>query len=115
MWSAFVKYLKNMNAKERSVDTQVCGVFIAGADRFKFYPSPDFMEAGKFKMGRDLRKELSDSQSNNYRELYESLGEAQLLPYQSIASVCDISAEQAKQLVVDIFSGLIEVNTKTKR
>ena len=52
VWYSFVKYIKSqVTVSNRLVDTQLIGVFFK--DSFgdvTYMPSPDFLEAGKFKL-----------------------------------------------------------------
>ena len=53
LWQAFVKFVKNqVQVNGRLVDTQLIGLFCKSqpeGDIF-FMPSPDYLEAGKFKV-----------------------------------------------------------------
>lgn len=52
VWYSFVKFVKNqVTVNGRLVDTQLIGLFGKDASGNALYmPSPDFLEAGKFKL-----------------------------------------------------------------
>ena len=54
VWQAFVKFVKNqVSVNGRVVDTSLIGIFYNDAQRqISFMPSPDFLDAGKFKLQR---------------------------------------------------------------
>ena len=55
VWYAFSKYVKNQcEEKNKTVDTHLIGSFLPDGN---FYPSPDYLEAGNFKVHRDLVRE----------------------------------------------------------
>lgn len=42
-----------------------------GSGRVKYYPSVEFLDAGKFKMNKFLRQELNESKAKDYDQLLE--------------------------------------------
>ena len=61
------------NAK-KCVDTIYFGLLIVDSDgskTIKYYPSVDFLDAGKFKLSKQLRNELTESKAKDYESLYE--------------------------------------------
>ena len=57
VWQAFVKFVKNqVSVNGRVVDTCLIGLFYNDAQRqIAFMPSPDFLDAGKFKLQRGAK------------------------------------------------------------
>jgi hypothetical protein len=65
VWYAFSKFIKNQcNSKMKTVDTQLIGIFLGDG---KFYPSPDYLEAGNFKLHRDIYKDINSQELSMYR------------------------------------------------
>ena len=61
------------------------------SNSIEFYPSPDFLEAGKFRMRRQIRKDMEESGKASYEEFYEYLRTTESLTqlsFSSIATVC---------------------------
>ena len=56
VWYAFSKFVKNQcEQKNKTVDTQLIGIFVPdNSVGCKFYPSPEYLEAGNFKMHKDI-------------------------------------------------------------
>ena len=54
VWYSFVKFVKNqVTVNGRLVDTQLIGLFGRDANgNAQFMPSPDYLQAGKFKLQR---------------------------------------------------------------
>ena len=51
VWQAFIKFVKNQLTNGRVVDTTLIGLFFNDTNRqISFMPSPDFLDAGKFKL-----------------------------------------------------------------
>ena len=52
VWQAFIKFVKNqVVCNGRVVDTTLIGLFFNDSRReVSFMPSPDFLDAGKFKL-----------------------------------------------------------------
>ena len=52
VWVGFTKFIKSQcSNKKRSVDTSLIGLFMPDENGKVIYmPSPDFLEAGKFKL-----------------------------------------------------------------
>ena len=52
VWQAFIKFVKNqVVVNGRVVDTTLIGLFFNDSNRqISFMPSPDFLDAGKFKL-----------------------------------------------------------------
>lgn len=114
---------------DRSVDTNLIGVFLkekvglSGETRVRFYPSPEYLEAGKFKLLREILKEKG---SQDYLRFYNSKVESVTrgetasvegrpivsLNFGAIAMVSGVKAEQAKQFLSELFALLIETNRK---
>ena len=55
-WKAFTKFVKSQCEKQKGVDTQVLGLMIPKGDKVELFPSPDLMEAGKFKLPKYIRQ-----------------------------------------------------------
>ena len=78
LWQAFVKFVKNqVQVNGRLVDTQLIGLFGKSqpeGDIF-FMPSPDYLEAGKFKVQRgpgSLFEKLGLTETgNDYNAKYQ--------------------------------------------
>ena len=49
------------------MDTSIIGLFLKLDDQIRFYPSPEFLDAGKFKLLRDTLREKGN---NEYSQLY---------------------------------------------
>lgn len=91
-------------------------------ETIKFLPTPDFLEAGKFKLPRNV---LKDKGSDEYHKYYSSKVEKQtaaegqsqlsIVNYASLAFVCGLKSEQAKEYVTDMFAQLVEVNRKQSK
>lgn len=66
VWHAFEKFLyRQVIEKSKSVDTQVMGIFKPMPEQVQYYPQPDFLELGKFK--------LKKQGIQQYREGYEKM------------------------------------------
>jgi len=115
---AFCKALKKTLVDvQKPIDTTIIGIFKPG-DQIKFYPSPEYIEAGRFKQAKWLRQEVEEAESQDYAAFYSSLKagtDVQTLNFASLATVCDSSADSVKQILVDLFSCLVEVNRKSKK
>lgn len=62
VWLAFCKFLRSqIDEKQVSVDTVVAGLFLRQVQDesvvITFLPSPEYLEAGKFKLPREVLKE----------------------------------------------------------
>ena len=94
----------------KTVETHLIGAFVQDqATTCKFYPSPEYLEAGNFKMHRDLYQEFNGS---TYPLFYNHLlKDKDIIPvnFSSIAMVCNIKTDKAKGILTDIFSCLIEL------
>ena len=95
VWRAFSKFLKNQcESKGKAVDTQILGLFMMkeGTQTISLYPSPEFLEAGKFKLPKFMNQQMMD-QNVSYEELYVNLKaktELQIMNFGSIGSVCNL-------------------------
>ena len=95
VWRAFSKFLKNQcEIKGKAVDTQILGLFIMkeGTQTICLYPSPEFLEAGKFKLPKFMNQQMMD-QNVSYEELYVNLKaktELQIMNFGSLGSVCNL-------------------------
>lgn len=89
----------------------------------RFMPLPSYLEAGKFKLQKDLLNiDSSDEAGGNDKERYiftyqkiKELGkhEISLLHFAAIGIVVSLSEESCKQILTDIFSGLVELSRRT--
>jgi hypothetical protein len=72
VWSAFTKFInKQCHENQKSVDTNLIGLFCAKSTGICFYPSVDFVEAGRFKISKSTRQEMANkSGCENYGEFY---------------------------------------------
>lgn len=95
VWRAFSKFLKNQcENKGKAVDTQILGLFMMkeGTQTICLYPSPEFQEAGKFKLPKFMNQQMMD-QNVSYEELYVNLKaktELQIMNFGSLGSVCNL-------------------------
>ena len=93
-FSSFSKYLKTqIEDKNKSVDTQIMGVFIKEDDQTRFYPTVQFLEAGKFKLPRDILKQKGN---DDYAKLYQDKTAEQdlmLLNFGALAIVSGIKQD----------------------
>ena len=63
VWKAFSKFLHSQcDQKHKAVDTNAIGLFIIkeGSQTVSLYPSPAFLDAGKFKLPKFMRKQMMD-------------------------------------------------------
>ena len=115
---AFCKALKKTLVDvQKPIDTTIIGIFKPG-DQIKFYPSPEFVEAGRFKQAKWLKKEVDESGCEGYKghfSLIKESSDIQTLNFASLATVCESTAEIVKQILIDLFSCFVEVNRKTKK
>ena len=68
VWAAFVKFIRNQTiVNGRLVDTQLIGFFAKNdnGNGVSYWPSPDFLEAGKFKLQRGLGSVVSEEVANS--------------------------------------------------
>ena len=77
VWFSFVKFVKNqVTVNGRTVDTQLIGLFGQDANGdVVFMPSPDYLEAGKFKLQRgtgSLVDRLQLAQASNLQDAYSA-------------------------------------------
>ena len=118
LWQAFSKYIKNqVQEKQRSVDTTIFGVFMKDGDKLRFLASPEYLEAGKFRLPRDVLKEKG---SEDYSKFYEKItgcqeGEMPVLNFGAIAIVSGLKADKAQTYLTDLFALLIENSRKTTK
>lgn len=78
VWQAFVKFVKSqVVVNGRVVDTCLIGLFFNDSNRqITFMPSPDYLEAGKFKLQRGAKSFADDDQEEgpetkkSYEEKY---------------------------------------------
>ena len=68
-----------------------------------FYPSPQFLEAGKFKLSRKTRVSMEQTGRQSYESFYEYLQNSEMsginfaqMSFSAIATVCGQSADQSK-------------------
>ena len=61
VWYAFSKFIKNQcEYKMKTVETNLIGAFVYDhAANCKFYPSPEYLEAGNFRPHRDIISEVN--------------------------------------------------------
>ena len=75
VWLAFSKFVKNQVVTNgRVVDTGLIGLFYNDSSRqVSYMPSPDYLDAGKFKLQRGPKGLVEDSRndSNETRESYD--------------------------------------------
>lgn len=66
---AFAKFVKTQVAdKNKILDTGLIGIFMkVGDEQVCYFPSPEFLEAGKFRL---LRETLREKGSGEYSGLY---------------------------------------------
>ena len=123
------------------VDTQLCGIFfkINSQASVQFLPSPEYLEAGKFKISRHAK--MVDTQNLNlnklyYRESYDQLlavsdyytlfdrpseclgykkSDLALVSSASISTVTNVSKDKVARILTDFFQGLIEVSRRTNK
>tara|TARA_B110000285_G_C15060740_1_gene582231 strand:+ start:234 stop:557 length:324 start_codon:yes stop_codon:yes gene_type:complete len=101
VWRAFSKFLKNQcELKGKAVDTQIMGLFLMkeGTQTLCLYPSPEFLDAGKFKLPKFMRQQMMEK-NMSYEELYVSLKaktELSIMNFGSIGSVCNLQQDAAK-------------------
>jgi len=81
----------------------------------RFYPSPEYLEAGKFKLLRDILKEKGSSDYAAYYLKKHNGGceegsaaegvipKVLMLNFGALAMVSGVKAEQAKQYITDLF------------
>lgn len=55
-----------MGDKEKTLDTLLIGLIEPGENITRFFPSPEFQEAGKFKMLRDILKEKGSIEYSDF-------------------------------------------------
>jgi hypothetical protein len=72
------------------------------------------MEAGKFKLPKFIRQMMAEK-NLTYENLYASLLGGQPMNFGSLASVCNLQADEVKFYLTEIFSCLVEINRKTKQ
>ena len=98
------------------MDTSFIGLFVPCGDSVVFYPSCEYLEAGKYKLPKSILKEKGE---RDYASFYASLLEKYVdnvkLNFGSIGIVCGIKADQARQILTDIFAGLIELCRRLTR
>jgi hypothetical protein len=89
--------------------------------KVRLYPSPEFLDAGKFKHSKLIRQELSKF-GNEYEKLFqhikdEATSSDSLISVQqsSIAATCGTQSEVVHQILTNFFACLIEINRKTKK
>ena len=78
VWLAFVKFVKSqVIVNGRLVDTGLIGLFFNDSNRQVTYmPSPEFLDAGKFKLQRGAKsytdgdREETDESRKSYEEAY---------------------------------------------
>ena len=65
VWQAFSKYVKSQSLdKGRVVDTTLIGTFMPDANQnCIFLPSPEYLEAGKFKLPKSIMTEINHDPS----------------------------------------------------
>lgn len=99
------------------MDTTFIGLFVPTEDSIIFYPSVEYLDAGKYKLPKSILKEKGE---RDYASFYPSIEQKfsdnmVKLNFGSIGIVCGIKAEQARLILTDIFSGLIELCRKHTR
>ena len=77
-------------------------------------PSPEYLEAGQFKLSKKLISDLGNDVSNYTAYYQNKLKELEPLNLNlsSIALVCNIKTEKAKICLHDLFACLIEMTRK---
>ena len=90
VWFSFVKFVKNqVTVNGRLVDTQLIGYFLrdnTDGGNVVFMPSPEYLEAGKFRLSRtstgresETAGDLSpDQYSERYSQQLKSTGKGEL-------------------------------------
>ena len=77
VWQAFIKFVKNqVVVNGRVVDTTLIGLFFNDSNRqISFMPSPDFLDAGKFKLQRGVKSYIDSygdqEETEETRKSYE--------------------------------------------
>ena len=76
VWQAFIKFVKNQLTNGRVVDTTLIGLFFNDTNRqISFMPSPDFLDAGKFKLQRGVKSYIDSygdqEETEETRKSYE--------------------------------------------
>jgi hypothetical protein len=115
------KYLRNQCIdKSRCVDTNLVGLFVPYNEDngVTFYPSIEYLEAGKYKLPKSILRQKGESK--DYATFYSGVVQQNSdntvkLNFGSIGIVCGVKAEQAKKILTDIFAGLIELCRKLTR
>ena len=92
------------------------GAFLPDANqKCNFFPSPEYIEAGRFKLPKSIVSQLNSNPESTYQTYYDSMVKDPLaLNFGSIAIVCNIKADKAKQILTDIFACLVELRRKHK-
>jgi len=94
VWQSFEKFIFDQVCKKnRMVDTQLCGIFfkINSQASVQFLPSPDYLEAGKFKISRHAK--MVDTQNLNLNKLYYRESYDQLLAVSDYYTLFDRPSE----------------------
>lgn len=84
--------------KNKVVDTTFIGLFVPVDEGVTFYPSVEYLDAGKFKLPKAILKEKGERE---YAAMYSAILEKHKdnmvkLNFGSIGIVCGAKAEQAR-------------------
>ena len=69
-----------------------------GTSTVSLYPSSEYLEAGKFKLPKFMRKQMMDN-GMTYEELYNSIKaktELSIMNFGSLGSVCNLQQDNCK-------------------
>ena len=58
--------------KGMNVDTNIIGLFTAENQKIQYIPCPEYLEAGRFKLTRDIRDKMNEK-GYSYPEFYNNL------------------------------------------
>mmetsp|Transcript_8219 Transcript_8219/g.9949 ORF Transcript_8219/g.9949 Transcript_8219/m.9949 type:complete len:295 (+) Transcript_8219:152-1036(+) len=129
VWYSFVKFVKNqVTVNGRLVDTSLIGLFLKDANGDVMYmPSPDYLEAGKFKLQRGMGSVCSKlglaegaiDQMERYSQAYYGKlqstvrSEQAQISFASLSLVTSSTKEQVKRILTELFTALVDVSRKT--
>lgn len=87
----------SLKIKEKPIDTGFIGFFLPG-ECVTWYPSPDYIEAGRFKLPKWLRQQKQESEHDSYALFYQAKKPAdiQIMSLSAVGQTCDCSVDSVK-------------------